>query len=304
MDLNENNLLKINQKFVKTENDKKSNEELNRNATKTYQDGSFFLERNPVSKHIKKKIKDKSKEILRHISKRLLKQNSLFVTGVDGEAKIPFTKNNYKSHIPRVKLKTDINILKKYNVFETEDEYIRKIMLKLHIHEKIKKKNEKQKKKMIFDKIYGFSPYYTQSLKKAKSKKFLPLKEYQDNILTTFAKNYKTIDNSKFIDLIQNFKEIRAETESIIPLPKINIETIKNHIKIKGVKNLKQMTLKQYLLKDKDDLDEFEKENILINKLKTQRYISHIHRNKRNKNLDILPQYLKDKFNNQIKYHG
>ena len=64
------------------------------------------------------------------------------------------------------------------------------------------------------------------------------------------------------------------------------------------------MTLKEYFLKDNSPLDEFEKENIIINKLKTQRYTSHPLRNKRNKNFDILPQYLKDKFNNQIKYHG
>ena len=111
MNIYENNLLKINPKFVKTENDKKSNEELNRNATKTYQGDSIFLERNTIRIYKKKKLKDKSKKILSNISKRLLKQNSLFVTGIDGETKIPLIKNDYKFHIPRIKLKTDINIL-------------------------------------------------------------------------------------------------------------------------------------------------------------------------------------------------
>ena len=54
------------------------------------------------------------------------------------------------------------------------------------------------------------------------------LKEYQNNILKAFAKTCKSIEQSKFIDLIQNLKDIRAETESITPLPRINIDVIKN----------------------------------------------------------------------------
>lgn len=305
MSFHENNKLKINLKNIKSKRNEKMNIELNLKPFKTFQGEPFISDKND-RKINKKRLKslEKSQEILKNISKRFKKQNSLFVTGLNGEVKTPFSKSDLKFHVPRIKLKSDINILKNYNVFENEDEYIRKILFKLYIQENIKKKNAKQKKRMILDKIYGFSPNHTQSLRKAKMKKFLPLKEYQDNILSTFARNCKVMDNSKFIDLIQNFREIRAETESITPLPKINIETIRNHILVKGVKNLKKMPLKQYLLKNTDSLDEFEKENLLINKLKTQRYNSYVHRNKRNRNLDILPQYLKDKFNSQIKYHG
>lgn len=51
-------------------------------------------------------------------------------------------------------------------------------------------------------------------------------------------------------------------------------------------------------------MDEFEKENMMIKKMKTQRYVNHTMRSRRNKNLDNLPQYLRELFNNQIKYHG
>ena len=157
---------------------------------------------------------------------------------------------------------------------------------------------------MVLDKIYGFSPYHTQSIKKAKQKKYLSLKDYQNNILTVFAQNCKKIEHSKLIDLIQNLKDLRAETESITPLPRINIETIRNHVKTKGTKNLKKISIREYLLRDKGPLDEFEKENFIINKLKTQKHISHVARNKRNKNLDNLPDYLREKLDSQIRYHG
>ena len=141
-------------------------------------------------------------------------------------------------------------------------------------------------------------------MRKAKSKKYLPLKEYQENILLTFAKSCKTIEQGKLLDLVQEFKYLRMETESVVPLPKINITNIRNHVLKKGYKNLKKMTFKDYLLKNKGPLDEFEKESLLINKLKKQKYISHTTVNKRNKNLDILPEYVKDKFNRQFKHHG
>lgn len=292
-------------KIIKTENDDKKVNDLNIIKSKTYNGGLYFGKKKVKNAELKKlKRLEKSKEIIRHISKKILRQDSLFITGFNGEIRTPFRKDNIANHIPRIKMKSDVNILKKFNVFETEDEYIKKIMYKFYLHHNLKKTDEKKKKEMVLNKIYGFSPNHTQLLKSAKRKKFLPLKEYQDNILIAFANNYRTVDNGKFIDLIQNFKDLRAETESIIPLPKINIKTIRDHVIRKGTKNLKKMTLKEYFLKDKEPLDEFEKENIIINKLKTQKYISHVSRNRRNRNLDMLPQYLKDKFINQIKYHG
>lgn len=132
----------------------------------------------------------------------------------------------------------------------------------------------------------------------------MPLEEYQNNILNVFAVNTKNIEQGRFMDLIQNFKDLRVESESISPLPRINIKMIKNHVVSKGTKNLRKITIKEYLKKQREPMDEFEKENMMITKMKTQRYVNHTMRNRRNKNLDNLPQYLRDVFNNQIKYHG
>ena len=51
-------------------------------------------------------------------------------------------------------------------------------------------------------------------------------------------------------------------------------------------------------------MDEFERENLLIMKMKSKKLTNLPLRNKRNKNLDNLPTYLRDLFNTQIKYHG
>ena len=297
-----------NTKILKTENGENNNEQKNSLASKTFQGGSFIQKKensnslNPERRRLKRL--EKSKEIIRSISKRLLRQDSLFITGFNGEVRTPFRKDNFNFRNPRIKLKSEVGELKKYNVFETEDDFIQKTMYKLYVHNKKKKQSEKMKKRKVLDKIYAFSPYHNQTMRKAKSKKYLPLKEYQENILLTFAKSCKTIEQGKLLDLVQEFKYLRMETESVVPLPKINITNIRNHVLKKGYKNLKKMTFKDYLLINKGPLDEFEKESLLINKLKKQKYISHTTINKRNKNLDILPEYVKDKFNNQFKYHG
>ena len=293
-----------NSNILKTENNEKNIEESKLMPNKTFQ-GKTFIRRNKNSLEQKRlKRLEKSKEIIRTISKKLVKKNSLFITGFDGEVSTPFRKDNFNYRMPRIKLKSNVDALKKYNVFETEDDFIQKIMYKLYIRDKKKKQSEKVKKREVLDRIYGFSPYHTQSIPKAKSKKYLPLKDYQDNILVTFAQNFKTIEQGKFLDLVQEFKYLRAETESIIPLPKININNIRNHVLTKGAKNLKKMSFKDYIFQDIGNLDEFEKENLLINKLKRQKYISHTSLMKRNKNFDILPQYLKDRLNAQSKFNS
>ena len=293
-----------NSNILKTENNEKNIEESKLMPNKTFQ-GKTFIRRNKNSLEQKRlKRLEKSKEIIRTISKKLVKKNSLFITGFDGEVRTPFRKDNFNYRMPRIKLKSNVDALKKYNVFETEDDFIQKIMYKLYIRDKKKKQSEKVKKREVLDRIYGFSPYHTQSIRKAKNKKYLPLKDYQDNILVTFAQNFKTIEQGKFLDLVQEFKYLRAETESIIPLPKININNIRNHVLTKGAKNLKKMSFKDYIFQDIGNLDEFEKENLLINKLKRQKYISHTSLMKRNKNFDILPQYLKDRLNAQSKFNS
>lgn len=296
-------------KTIVDENLTKSLEESNSIRLKTFQGRSF--ERKPNNFEIRERRRlqrlQKGKEIinnLNNITKKFSKKDTFFITEFNGESKIVNKNDIFKNHIPRIKLQSNVRILKEYNVFETEDDLIKKIMYKLYINENEKKPTKIQKKRMALDKIYGFSPELTKSMKEAKKKKYLPLEEYQNNMLNTFANNYKSIDQGQFIDLVQNMRDLRAETESVSPLPRINIKMIKNHVLERGVQNLKQMSIKDYLKKDKEPMNEFERENMLIIKMKNKKLPSQHLRNKRNKNLDNLPSYLRDLFNTQIKYHG
>ena len=298
-------------KFLITESKDKITPFSNPIPLKTFQDNSFKLKK---SNELKRKIRrlEKGKQIINNL-RRLSRHESIFITSFSGlnkinnelkEVKSPNESELFKNHIPRIKLQSNVNILKEYNVFESEDDVIKNIMYKFYIHENSKKPTKMEKKRAALDKIYGFSPYQIHTIRKAKKKKYLPLEEYQNNLLSSFAKTYKNFDQGKFIDLIQSMKDLKAETESISPLPKINIKTIRDHVLTKGTKNLKQISIKEYLSKDSRPMDEFEKENLYITKLKCQRSLNNTLRNRRNKNLDNLPEYLKEKFNNQIKYHG
>jgi len=246
---------------------------------------------------------EKGKQIIKSITKKLTRRDSLFITEFNGQLTFPTRSEFEKFHPQKPKIKSDVFAIKNYNVFESEDDVINNIMNKFYIHENIQKPSDMQRKRMALDRIYGFPSNHSQLMKKAKRKKYLPLDEYQNNILTAFA-NTHNMEQGKFIDLIQNMKDLRAETEAVAPLPKININIIKDHVLTRGVRNLKQMSIKEYLSKNKRPMDEFEKENMMITKMKSKRYINNTMRNKRNKNLDNLPQYLRDIFNNQIKYHG
>ena len=272
---------------------------------KTFQGHSFKGKRkNFLNKErVRLQRLQKGKEIINNITKRLKRRDPLFMTDFNVGAS---QSNNeiFKNHIPRVKLQSNVKIIKDYNVFETEDEFIGRIMSKFYINEGTKKPTKMEKRKTALNKIYGFTPTYSHSMRKAKLKKNLPLEEYQDNILNIFAINTKNIEQGRFIDLIQNMKDLRAESESIKPLPKINIKMIKSHVTSRGTKNLRQISIKEYLKKDREPMDEFEKENMMITKMKTQRCVNRTMRSRRNKNLDNLPQYLRDLFNSQIKYHG
>ena len=246
---------------------------------------------------------EKGKQIIKSITKKLTRRDSLFITEFNGQLTFPTRSEFEKLHPPKPKLKSDVYAIKNYNVFESEDDVINNIMNKFYIHEKVKKPSDMERKIMALDRIYGLPANHSQIMKKAKRKKYLPLDEYQNNILTAFA-NTHNMEQGKFIDLIQNMKDLRAETEAVSPLPKIKFNIIKDHVLTKGVRDLKQISIKEYLSKNKKPMDEFEKENMLITKMKSKRYINNTMRNKRNKNLDNLPQYLRDIFNNQIKYHG
>lgn len=291
MSLNKN----LSQKFALTEGNERRKILLNSQSEKM----TSFKSR----EQMRLKRLEKGKQIIKSITKKLTRKDSLFITEFNGQLTFPTRSEFEKLHPQKPKIRSNVYEIKNYNVFESEDDVINNIMNKFYIHEKVQKPTDMQRKRIALDRIYGLPANHSQVMKKAKRKKYLPLDKYQNNILTAFA-NTHNMEQGKFIDLIQNMKDLRADSESVAPLPKINFHIIKEHVLTKGVKDLKQMSIKEYLSKNKRPMDEFEKENILITKMKSKSYINNTMRNKRNKNLDNLPQYLRDIFNNQIKYHG
>ena len=291
MSLNKN----LSQKFALTEGNERRKILLNSQSEKM----TSFKSR----EQMRLKRLEKGKQIIKSITKKLTRRDSLFITEFNGQLTFPTRSEFEKLHPQKPKIRSNVYEIKNYNVFESEDDVINNIMNKFYIHEKVQKPTDMQRKRIALDRIYGLPANHSQVMKKAKRKKYLPLDKYQNNILTAFA-NTHNMEQGKFIDLIQNMKDLRADSEAVAPLPKINFHIIKEHVLTKGVKDLKQMSIKEYLSKNKRPMDEFEKENILITKMKSKSYINNTMRNKRNKNLDNLPQYLRDIFNNQIKYHG
>ena len=104
------------------------------------------------------------------------------------------------------------------------------------------KKTRLAKKTKTLNKLYGIMKEQENNLYSAKKKKYLPLEQYQHNILYAFTENNNNIDHAGFIDLVQSMKKIKEDTESISPLPPINIKSIYKHVfnKSKAKKKLKK----------------------------------------------------------------
>ena len=187
------------------------------------------------------------------------------------------------------------NIIKEdkesYNVFSNEDHKLKDLMLQF------KEKNKKDKipklirKRMAFNRLYNITDSSIEKLKNVKSrKKFCSLEEYQENILK--AVNVNSVEQSEIMKLIESFNEIKIESNNVTALPPININIIKDHIYKKKKIVLKKKNIRE-LMKRRDPLDEFEKEERLINKLRSYKSVP---KRRRNKNFDILPQYIRDIF--------
>ena len=161
--------------------------------------------------------------------------------------------------------------------------------------------SSKMKQRRILDKLYGVTPSYIEKYQNTQKQKQLDLDAYQNNLLNFFSTE-TNIDKRDFMDLLQNFDEIKENSASVNPLPKINVDNIIDHVKNqKKGKNDKMLTLKEYLNKNKNrKKDEFEKEQELIEKSKKFKVIP---KKKRNRNLDLLPPYLREVLNKQLKFH-
>jgi hypothetical protein len=129
--------------------------------------------------------------------------------------------------------------------------------------------NKRNYKKNRLNKVYGITVDYMNKLNAAKRKKYLSLKDYQSNILNVYSYNEKNSDES-INQLSKKFNNLREETESVIPYPKINFETIFNNIKNKEESD-KILNLKSYINKQSEPTVENEKKELMKNSSRMKR---------------------------------
>lgn len=188
-------------------------------------------------------------------------------------------------------LNKDVEEKDEYNVFSNEDHLIKNLL------NQFKEKNEKDKipkiirKKMAFNRLYNITEGSSEKLKDVKkSKKKYSLEEYQENILKSVDAN--SVDQGEIMKLIQSFNDIKIESNNVKALPPINIDIIKEHVYKKKPVKPRKKNLRD-IMKRQEPLDEFEKEERLIKNLRSYKSVP---KRRRNKNLDILPQYIRDIF--------
>jgi hypothetical protein len=188
-------------------------------------------------------------------------------------------------------LNKDVEEKDGYNVFSNEDHLIKDLL------NQFKEKNEKDKipkiirKKMAFNRLYNITEGSSEKLKDVKkSKKKYSLEEYQENILKSVDAN--SVDQGEIMKLIQSFNDIKIESNNVKALPPINIDIIKEHVYKKKPVKPRKKNLRD-IMKRQEPLDEFEKEERLIKNLRSYKSVP---KRRRNKNLDILPQYIRDIF--------
>lgn len=187
----------------------------------------------------------------------------------------------------------------KYNVFHNEDNIVKELMTKFEDKTNKDKIPKLVRKRMAFNRLYDITNESKERMKNAKkTKKFFNLEDYQLNMLKAIDNN--SIDESEKKNLIQSFKELRFESDNIQSLPPINVNIIKDHV-LNKKKETKKKTIKEIMNKDIDNLDDFEKEEKIIKDI-----ISHKSqpRTKRNKNFDMLPEYIREIFTKKLNYHS
>lgn len=127
--------------------------------------------------------------------------------------------------------------------------------------------SSKYKIKKEFNKLYGLDETYFKVLKSIKNEKNLTLSQHQNKLLNISS----NLSKENLIRLYTEFKNIKAASEVVKPLPPVNFKLIIDHSKEeskknKNPKNKKNVPLKE-ILNQKKEKDPFEEEmmNIKLN---------------------------------------
>lgn len=248
----------------------------------------------------KNQIKIKALRLLKEIDKKIEK-NNIFVTDENNSNKECKTERlRKKKNTLKINSYNErgSKVLEEFNVFGNEDKFIKDLM------EKFDKKSQPKKKKIekrreVLNRLYGIDPLFYKRMSLAKRNKKLPLEEYQANTFKILTKN--DIGKTELNDLAYNLKNLRLQSDSVSPLPPINLSIIYDHVNrshSNNNKKVKKLTIKQLINKTNEPKDEYEKEEKLIKQMMSYKAIQ---RGKRNKAFDILPEYLKNALSKRFK---
>lgn len=237
---------------------------------------------------IESKISKILRKALRKIEKRKPKDlGSIFDRKkINVRNKRNLAKTGFINNFNREKL---IKEKDKYNVFEYEDNKIKELITQFK-EQNLKNKIPKfRRKKMAFNKLYDISSESAEKIKNLKnSKKLYSLEKYQENMLMAIESN--SIAQNELMNLKQQLYELKVESNNVSALPPININAIRTHIINNSKMNSKKKNMKEILNSKKEPLDEYEKEMKNIKCHKSQPKI------RRNKNLEMLPEYIRSLF--------
>lgn len=255
-----------------------------------------------IAKINKRLAKIKSaEELLGRLRPNMIENGSIFTT-----EDITKKKNRYKhKNLIKKKIqKLTLNFINALNNQEPNNdkkkmsfEELCKLFDENRVNNKCNKKkmSKRQHNFSVLNKLYGNTPEYIGLLENAKNKKYLSLEKYQENILRAFNSDGQHYINIG--DLYWKLKNVRINSQSVSPFPKINIKNIVNHIKNPSkIKNTKLLKLKDFMKKVNEPKDEFEKEEKIINDLKCLKnnvYLNYAKKDNSLKILDALPPYLK-----------
>ena len=253
----------------------------------------------PLADIKKSKLKYKAIKLLKDIDKKK-ENNSIFLTEERNSERGLKTVKIRKKRKSLIKSYNDKSIqpFEDFNVFGNEDKFVKDLMEKFN-NKSQPKMPKKDKRKEILNKLYGIDPQFSERMNRAKRNKKVSLEEYQANTFRVLTTN--NIGKSELFDLAYNLKNLRLQSDSVSPLPRINIKNIYDHVyrnNNNNIHKINKMTIKQLINETHEPKDEFEKEEKLIKQLMSYKIIQ---RGKRNKAFDILPDYLKTALSKRFK---
>ena len=284
-----------------TKIENKENNEIKDNLKTINNYGLSSFKRKVLLPNIRKnKINVKAQKLLNEIDKKIQK-NGIFLTdgnNSDKDFKTPRFRRKGYSLISSYNNKGKEKAINDFNVFGNEDNFIKELMEKFNNKSQPKLKKI-DKRKIILNKLYGIDPLFKKRMMTAKRNKKLPLEEYQANTFGILSKN--EIGKTELYDLAYNLKSLRLESDSVSPLPPINLSIIYDHVYRSNNnrnKKINKMTIKEFINDTHEPKDDFEKEEKLIKQMMSYKAIQ---RGKRNKAFDILPDYLKTALSKRFK---